>query len=371
MRKWLTIVLTVCFILTIGAYCVFSFLHWNRNAASALPSVEETISLETIETTTVQNEPILTGWQVIDDKTYYYDDTGAFVTGWLELDGDRYYLDDSGVMMTGWVETENGRIYLGEDGTVTAGWLELDGEHYYMDSAGIMLTGWLQQDNGRYYLNSDGTMAVGWLDDQDERYYLHQNGVMAVGEVVIDGTSHFFTSAGKAVILVNRWNPVPDGYEPELVPFEDFSIDLSCKDALQQMLDDCTAAGYDDHINAAYRSVSTQQSLWDRRYRYYIDSGYSAAEAYQMVAERVAVPGTSEHHLGLAVDIDGTYATLHWLAEHCWQYGFILRYPDGKSEQTGITYEPWHFRYVGAELAEELYELDLCMEEYMQMLTEQ
>lgn len=343
MRKWLTIVLTVCFILTIGAYCVFSFLHWNRNAASALPSVEETISLETIETTTVQNEPILTGWQVIDDKTYYYDDTGAFVTGWLELDGDRYYLDDSGVMMTGWGETENGRIYLGEDGTVTAGWLELDGEHYYMDSAGIMLTGWLQQDNGRYYLNSDGTMAAGWLDDQGERYYLHQNGVMAVGEVVIDGTSHFFTSAGKAVILVNRWNPVPDGYEPELVPFENFSIDLSCKDALEQMLNDCTAAGYAYHINAAYRSVSTQQSLWDRRYRYYIDSGYSAAEAYQMVAEKVALPGTSEHQLGLAVDIDGTDATLNWLAEHCWQYGFILHYPDGKSEQTGIAYEPWHF----------------------------
>ena len=94
------------------------------------------------------------------------------------------------------------------------------------------------------------------------------------------------------------------------------------------------------------------------------------------------MPGTSEHQLGLAVDIvdvnypylDDHQATMpaqKWLMEHCWEYGFVLRYPDDKTDVTGIIYEPWHYRYVGKELAAELYELGLTVEEYMQKLTEE
>ena len=106
-------------------------------------------------------------------------------------------------------------------------------------------------------------------------------------------------------------------------------------------------------------------------------AGYDAEEADQKAATVVARPGTSEHELGLAVDIvDASYQQLderqkstpvqQWLMEHCWEYGFILRYPDGKSDLTGIIYEPWHYRYVGVETAQALRESGQCLEEYLQ-----
>ena len=94
----------------------------------------------------------------------------------------------------------------------------------------------------------------------------------------------------------------------------------------------------------------------------------------------VAIPGTSEHQLGLALDIiDDSNRTLdrsqentqtqQWLMAHSWEYGWILRYPNGKTDLTGIIYEPWHYRYVGKEIAAELHSLDMCLEEYFNMLT--
>ena len=102
-----------------------------------------------------------------------------------------------------------------------------------------------------------------------------------------------------------------------------------------------------------------------------MDAGYSRSEAEAETARSIAIPGTSEHQLGLAVDLKNTFSTYAWLAENSWKYGFILSYPDGTTALTGIYYEPWHFRYVGKELAAELFELDLCLEAYMNMLTEQ
>lgn len=100
------------------------------------------------------------------------------------------------------------------------------------------------------------------------------------------------------------------------------------------------------------------------------------AKAPEEAGKVVAVPGTSEHQLGLAVDIvDTNYQILDeaqentavqkWLMEHSWEYGFILRYPSDKGHITGIIYEPWHYRYVGREAAREMYEQGLCMEEYV------
>ena len=108
--------------------------------------------------------------------------------------------------------------------------------------------------------------------------------------------------------------------------------------------------------------------------------GYSQAEAEELAAKVVAVPGTSEHQLGLAVDIvstdyyvldesQATTKTQQWLMEHCWEYGFILRYPDDKSEITGIIYEPWHYRYVGTAVSLPLRDSGLCLEEYLGAVT--
>ena len=93
-------------------------------------------------------------------------------------------------------------------------------------------------------------------------------------------------------------------------------------------------------------------------------------EARAEALKLVAVPGTSEHQLGLALDIisetdEDDTATWQWLNENCWRYGFILRYPEEKIQITGITYEPWHFRYVGVEAAQEITEQGITLEEYL------
>ena len=234
---------------------------------------------------------------------------------------------------------------------------------------GVMQAGWLEQEAGKYYLGENGAMVTGWLEQEQDRYYFREDGTMAVGQVEIDGVSNFFTSQGKQVLLVNFENEVPEDYEPNLVKIGSYKIDASCADALEQLLDDCKKAGYKCKINSAYRSVKQQQNLWDKRYRQYRDAGYSKKTANEKVAKSVAKPGTSEHHLGLAADIGGSAKMQKWLKEHAWEYGFIVRYPEGKTEYTGIIYEPWHLRYVGKELAAELQTLGLCMEEYMQRLT--
>ena len=90
-----------------------------------------------------------------------------------------------------------------------------------------------------------------------------------------------------------------------------------------------------------------------------------------MAGQWVAIPGTCEHELGLAVDINAdkeqssNEEVYNWLAENAWRYGFILRYPKGKEDITGIDYEPWHYRYVGKEVAKQFYEEGITLEEYV------
>ena len=194
---------------------------------------------------------------------------------------------------------------------------------------------------------------------------------MAVGEVVIDGTARHFTSTGKYFVLVNRWNPVPEDYESNLVWFEGFQVDAVCRDALAQMRADCLATGLTFNMTSAYRGYNYQNTLFQRKVDKLMAQGYSRSAAESETSRSIAIPGTSEHQLGLAVDIKSGTSVYNWLAQNSWKYGFILRYPTGTTALTGIYYEPWHFRYVGEELARELCELDLCVEAYMNMLTGQ
>ena len=109
----------------------------------------------------------------------------------------------------------------------------------------------------------------------------------------------------------------------------------------------------------------------------WITQGYTPLDAYDETKKSVAVPGTSEHATGLALDITSAdYAQLDdaqantaeakWFAENCWKYGFILRYPPEKSDVTGIIYEPWHYRYVGKDAAKEITESGMTLEEYLE-----
>jgi D-alanyl-D-alanine carboxypeptidase len=140
---------------------------------------------------------------------------------------------------------------------------------------------------------------------------------------------------------------------------------------LQQMFDDARAEGIYPLINESYRSAERQQEILDNYIAAYEAEGLSTEEAQQRALEVVAKPGTSEHQLGLALDIIVEYEedstqTWQWLKENCWRYGFILRYPEDKTEITGISYEPWHFRYVGAEAAQQITERGITLEEYLE-----
>ena len=241
--------------------------------------------------------------------------------------------------------------------------------------------GWVEENGKWYYYGDDGVMLTGWLDQEYDRYYLQSDGSMAIGKVEIDGNTCYFGPDGVQILLVNPWNFLPEGYEAETVDINGWQyVDIRCYDALMQMLDDCRAAGLSPHVASAYRTHGDQIYLYNNKIQRLIDQGYSEEEAKVLAGTVVAVPGTSEHELGLALDlVDNSYRNLDeaqentavqkWLMENSWKYGFILRYPSNKSEITGIIYEPWHYRYVGIPAAKEIYESGLCLEEYLEALS--
>ena len=124
-------------------------------------------------------------------------------------------------------------------------------------------------------------------------------------------------------------------------------------------------------VSSGYRTAKQQQSEMDDKIQEYIDDGKSEDEARTLAATYVAQVGYSEHEAGLAIDIvakanksddDTVWA---WMKEHCAEYGFILRYPEGKEGVTGMSYEPWHFRYVGVEAAQKIMGAGITLEEYL------
>lgn len=180
------------------------------------------------------------------------------------------------------------------------------------------------------------------------------------------------------LILVNRWHLIPEGYADNIELTEldgGEQVDARIADALMRMLDDARADGIYGVVVSGFRTQEKQQSLLDEKIAAFIDEGYSRADAEAAAETWVALPGASEHQLGLAADInaDGVHSTgqevYDWLRENAAAYGFILRYPEDKTELTGASYEPWHYRYVGEEAARAIMEQGLCLEEYCAALS--
>ena len=178
---------------------------------------------------------------------------------------------------------------------------------------------------------------------------------------------------GWMLLLVNRSNAIPDGYAPtELTELSNGqSVDKRIYPSLQSMFDDARAQGVYPVVSSGYRTAQQQQSEMDDKIQEYIDDGKSEDEARALAATYVAQVGYSEHEAGLAIDIvakanksddDTVWA---WMKEHCAEYGFILRYPEGKEGVTGMSYEPWHFRYVGVEAAQKIMGAGITLEEYL------
>lgn len=179
------------------------------------------------------------------------------------------------------------------------------------------------------------------------------------------------------LILVNRWNPISDNDDVYIVELDNGqSIDERCYPDLQNMMDDCRQAGLLPVICSSYRTRDKQNCLFQNHVDQLLHQQYNEEDARAVVATYCAVPGTSEHELGLALDIVDYYnqnldetqvntGVQQWLMQNSWKYGFILRYPENKSGITGIIFEPWHYRYVGKEVAKEIFEQGLCLEEYL------
>lgn len=179
------------------------------------------------------------------------------------------------------------------------------------------------------------------------------------------------------LILVNRAHPLPENYTPELTELQAWNLSVASVlyDDLCRMLTDGRAQGLQFTICSAYRSHETQQALFEEDVARYMQQGMSEEEAIAATEQYTMRPGCSEHETGLAVDIVSTAQQLldesqastpesQWLREHCWEYGFILRYPEDKSSITGIAYESWHYRYVGVSAAQYLHERNLTLEEF-------
>lgn len=182
------------------------------------------------------------------------------------------------------------------------------------------------------------------------------------------------------LLLVNKTHPVPDDYEVKLTSLSgSMKCDERVLEPLCEMLNAAGSEGVNLFVCSPYRDQKRQEMLFLRRINSYMAAGKSYLEAYKKASRDVIVPGCSEHQLGIAFDIVADYHTTLdyefgdtkaglWLKEHCAEYGFILRYPKGKENITGIVYEPWHFRYVGVEAATYIMENEITLEEFIEDL---
>ena len=196
---------------------------------------------------------------------------------------------------------------------------------------------------------------------------------------VVQEEAHVFSPDDWRLVLINKQHPIPDGYTVTLGTIKTIKGNMKCDERIIEELLAMMKAASDDSVTLAvcspYRDLNRQEVLFNRKIKAYMDKGMSYMEAYKISSQAVTVPGASEHQLGLAIDIvSDTYTVLDegfgetdagkWLAEHSWEYGFILRYPKGKEYITSIEFEPWHFRYVGKEAAEVITKEGITLEEF-------
>jgi D-alanyl-D-alanine carboxypeptidase len=183
-------------------------------------------------------------------------------------------------------------------------------------------------------------------------------------------------------ILVNKQNPISLSFTPVSLASVDgtYELDSRVVPFIQEMIQAATADGIQLRLVSAYRDAELQQYLYQREIDSYKAQGLSQAAATEEAGRWVAIPGTSEHQTGLAADIVSydwlvagkglvaefaTDPAAIWLKEHAKEHGFILRYPEDKTEITGIGFEPWHYRFVGVETATAIMDGKICLEEHL------
>jgi len=204
----------------------------------------------------------------------------------------------------------------------------------------------------------------------------------ATGVTALPADGHYIQPAGSVwyLRLVNPWNPLPDGFD-QTVPLVSYDSHDQFDNRAVAALGDMVSAGQSEGVGlvvaSTYRSVALQTTLYNNKVAELKNQGLSQADAEAQAATVVARPGTSEHNTGLAADIySSSYMKLEigfadtaagkWLKANAAQYGFILRYPADKTAVTGVSFEPWHYRYVGVDAAREIMSRGITLEEYLQ-----
>ena len=212
-------------------------------------------------------------------------------------------------------------------------------------------------------------------------YSVNTNNEPADFETVISKRISSFNLDDWNLILVNKDNPLEADIDCKMKSFDGFDVDERIYDELDAMFKAAKEDGINLFMSSGFRNYNTQTYLYEKKINYFKRLGYSLDDATKIASMKVTPPLTSEHETGLAADIlsyshncmDSSFGDCDagvWLKEHCFEYGFILRYPEGKEDITKIQYEPWHFRYVGKEAAEFIYINDLTLEEFVGMINE-
>lgn len=221
------------------------------------------------------------------------------------------------------------------------------------------------------------------LEDNENAYSADDENVSrgegADKNSVFCGSQAVFDEEDWRLVLINKQHPVPEDYTFPHGIIKTIKGDMECDERIIEELLGMMQAANEDGVKlgicSPYRDLNYQEYLFNRKIKAYMGKGMSYMDAYSLSSQAVTVPGASEHQLGLAIDfVSDTYVTLDegfaetsagiWLKEHCAEYGFILRYPEGKEYVTSIEFEPWHFRYVGKEAATVIMEEGLCLEEF-------
>ena len=233
----------------------------------------------------------------------------------------------------------------------------------------------------KYHASVFNIINSNYLEKNYERYisYKEKNPSLSDDEVItnvnIGLDNKFYINIKSSnledgiLVLCNKYNKLPKDYVPKLVSMSSKysknggKLHPEAYAAFKNMVDNAKNDGIKLYNVSAYRSYGTQSAVYNR---YVSRDGITKADTYS------ARPGHSEHQTGLATDINTASSSVHfentkeyaWLIKNSYKYGFILRYPEGKTYITGYKYEPWHYRYVGVEAAKYIYEKDITYEEY-------
>lgn len=193
------------------------------------------------------------------------------------------------------------------------------------------------------------------------------------------GEDYHFSADDWRLVLINKQHSIPEDYSFTFGTINTLKGKMQCDERIIEDLSDMLTAAKEEDVSlticSPYRDLEYQKMLFNRKINRYLKKGMSYVEAYRLSSQVVTVPGASEHQIGLALDIVcNSYKDLDegfgdtdagiWLAENSYKYGFILRYPKGKEQITGIDYEPWHFRYVGVEAATVMTREGMTLEEF-------